>query len=108
MPDYKPVLEELLKALLSLGKDSFMDYKKSAEEDITAFYKSCEKDLEHWITEYASGDIDQDDLSSLVKGQKELLSMEALTQKGIALSALQKFRDDAVDLVLDTIIARVI
>ena len=108
MPDYKQILDELSQELIKLAKSTFINYQKDAEADITAFYNDSKQDLEHWTAEFVLGDIDKDNLTSLIKGQKDILKMEALTQKGITLSTLQQFRDDATNLILNTIFSKLV
>jgi hypothetical protein len=106
MADIKQILGDLSQAVITLAKGTFSNFRKEAEADSIEFLNTSKVDLEKWTLQFANGDIDQDNITSLIKGQKDLLLMNALTEKGIALSTLDQFRNDVINLVLNTVISK--
>jgi ABC-type ATPase with predicted acetyltransferase domain len=58
--------------------------------------------LRRWTRELRDNELTKAEFADLVKGQKDLAQLAALTQAGLALAALQRFRDGLMKLVIDT------
>jgi hypothetical protein len=70
--------------------------------DAKAFLKSTATKLKQWTAELAEGKITRDEFEALVKSQRALAHLEALTQEGIPTASLQRFRNELINLVVDT------
>lgn len=108
MADIKQILGELSQAVITLAKNTFGKFGKAAEADAIEFLNASKVDLGKWTLQFVNGEIDQDNLKSLIKGQKDLLVMNALTEEGIALSVLDQFRTDVMNLVLNTVLSKLV
>ena len=52
-----------------------------------------------------AGQLTQDDFTDLVNGDKDLAKLDAITQAGLALEQVQRFRDALVNLVINAAFA---
>jgi hypothetical protein len=86
--------EELAKTVLKRGV-------KEARADAEAFVKKSAEKLERWTKLLAAGDLTKDEFASLVRSQKDLAELKALTKAGVQASRLQNFRDKLVDVAID-------
>jgi hypothetical protein len=87
--------EELAKTILKRGI-------KEARADAAAFVDKSSEKLERWTRLVAAGELTEDEFRSLVRSQKDLAELSALTKAGIQASRLQKFREKLVDVTVDT------
>jgi hypothetical protein len=74
---------------------------KDARADAEAFIRKSASKLDKWTKQVASGELTQDEFASLVRSQRDLAELSALTQAGIGQVELGKFRDELTGLVLD-------
>jgi hypothetical protein len=87
--------EALAKTILKRGV-------KEARADAAAFVDNSAEKLERWTRLVAAGELTADEFASLVRSQKDLAELSALTKAGIQASRLQKFREKLVDAAVDT------
>ena len=66
---------------------------------------SVKEDLKKWTMALVNGDISEADFKDLLLGQKDLIKMVALKQKGLALIQADKFKSAVFDLIVNTIVA---
>jgi hypothetical protein len=85
-----------------LGKDLFKDFDKEALADARAFLKQSEDDLRQWTRQLSRKEMTKKEFNVLVKGQKDLAELAALTKAGIGLAKLERFRTKLIDLVVDS------
>lgn len=97
--DFKDALED---GIEDLAKETVKDFADEALNDGKAFLRETEDDLKRWTKLLASGDLSQDDFKWLVQSKKDVAQMVALTQKGLALTKIDNFRQGMLDLVVDT------
>jgi hypothetical protein len=86
----------------TLAQDTFQGFVTQAENDAQSFMAQARVDLEQWTSQLASGDLSKDDFADLVSGEKDLATLDALTQEGLALIAIQRFRDGLINLVVQS------
>lgn len=98
--------DEFTAAVLSgskdLAKQLFDGLEDSAQEDAKAFLEKAEADLKRWTKLLAVAEITERDFADLVQAKKALAEIHALTQVGVALTKLERFRSGLIDLVIDT------
>lgn len=97
--------DDLIKAVLEcvkeLAKEIFNGYEEEANKDTTAFIKKTEADLKRWIKLLVDRKLTKQDFNDLVLAKKALAEIHALTQAGIALTKLERFRTSLINLVID-------
>jgi hypothetical protein len=85
-----------------LARDTLGDFPQAATQDANAFLTEARKDLKRWTKLLAQGKINQQDFTDLVEAKRALAEIHALTQTGIALARLERFRTGLIDLVVNT------
>src|SRR5262249_28377664 len=86
----------------ALAKRTLKDFVTQAQNDAQSFMKQAKKDHIRWTNRLAAKKMTKDEFADLVKGQKDLATLNALTQAGLALARLQRFRDALIKLVIDS------
>lgn len=85
-----------------LARGIFDGFEDQAAEDSGAFVDKARTDLERWTVLLEAGAINERDFSDLVQAKRALAEMHALTQLGVGLTRIERFRSGLVDLVIDT------
>ncbi len=94
-------IDAVLEGAKVLAKDSLHGYQSQAAKDAKAFLKKAEADLKRWTKLLASGELTEQDFRDLVQAKEALAEIHALTQAGIALAELERFRSGLIELVVD-------
>ncbi len=92
----------IMAGVKDLAKTEGQDFIKRAQSDATDFITETKDKLQEWTKDLTRGDLPKDEFIHLVKGQKELAQMNALTELGISKTKIQRFRDDLINLVTDS------
>jgi len=101
MSTFDDFREAILKDAEDLAKTVLKRGVKEARADAEAFIKKSAEKLERWTRLLAAGELSKDEFASLVRSQKDLAELKALTKAGIQASRLQKFREKLTDVVID-------
>jgi len=101
MSDFDGFLEAVKEGAKLLAKDAFGGLETQAIEDANSFVQKCEDDLKRWAEHLALGDLDEDDFKDLVEGKAALAEIHALTQAGIGIAKVERFRSGLIDLVVN-------
>jgi hypothetical protein len=102
MSKFDEFVEAVLSGSKDLAKNIFDGFEENAKEDANAFLKKAEVDLKRWTKLLAAKKLTERDFSDLVHAKKALAEIHALTQAGVALTRLERFRSGLIDLVIDT------
>ena len=102
MADFDEFLDVLKKNIEELAEKSWKDYRQAAIDDGEEFLNQCKEDLRRWTKLLAEGQLTQDDFEWLIQSQKDLAEVKALTQAGLTLIRLDRFRNALIDLVIET------
>jgi|ERR1700683_2867840 hypothetical protein len=94
-------LQQVLAGLKTLATGPLASYATEIEQDGQAYLTQAKADLETWTEQLAKGDITKDDFTDNVQGDVDLAKLQALTDAGIGLEALQTLRDSMVNIVID-------
>jgi hypothetical protein len=84
-----------------LARQLFQDSVVAARDDVSDFLAAAQDDLVRWTKQLREGKLTRKQFGSLVRGQKDLATLAALTQAGRAAASLQRFRDGLIDLVVN-------
>ena len=100
MPDFSGFLGALKDGLVTLGKDHAKEFADALMKDGEDFAEKTKDNLKKWGGQLASGDLSPTEFESLVKGQGDLLQMEALKQAGMAAIQVDKLKKGILDTVV--------
>lgn len=103
MVDFNEIFEEIKKSIALLISNTLQDFKKNAEKDVNDFYEKSKEKLQRWTKSLTDGGLTKEDFEFLVKSQKDLLELSALKQAGLAEIRLDKFKNDVLNVVINTI-----
>lgn len=101
--DFSAVLKQLESGLTQLAQKTLSDYLTAAETDGKQILTSLNADIQNWTTELSNGDITANNLVYLVNAKKDLITMDALKQAGLAEIRLDEFKNSAIQLIVTTI-----
>ncbi len=85
-----------------LAKETIDDYIAEAKQDSDAFLNKLKDDLRKWTLQLANNELSKQDFKDLVQAKEALAEIHALTQKGITLARLERFRSGLIELVINT------
>lgn len=102
MSKFDDFVEAVLGGAKDLAKEVFDGLEDNAKADAKAFLDKAESDLKRWTKLLAVKEITERDFADLVQAKKALAEIHALTQAGVALARLERFRSGLIDLVIDT------
>lgn len=98
-PNFRAFWKGLRDELRRLVESSWREYRDAALKDGDAFFRKTREDLERWAALLAKGQLTADEVTWLVRGKKDLATLAALEQAGLALAARDRFRDGLLDLL---------
>jgi hypothetical protein len=101
MAQFDDFIDAVREGAQQLAVGSLRDLAKEARHDADAFLQKTRKDMQNWTKLLAAGDLTKQDFTDLVKAKVALAEIHALTQTGIALADLDRFRSGLVNLVID-------
>ncbi len=102
MADFDAFLETLKAGVVDLAGETIEGYVDQALDDVSSFAHGAREDLEEWAAALDRGDLSEVDFKDLMAAQRAVIQMKALTQEGIAIANLQRFREGLMDLVVNT------
>ena len=91
-------LDVLKPQLEKLAKDTVKDAATEAVETGLGFVRSMQADIADWLEELKSGDLSLEDFEDLLLGEKDLMKITLLTEKGLSAARIEKFRNAVVEL----------
>ncbi len=93
MINFTQILEDFKNELINLSSDLKDDMKDALLKDGLCFMDRSRADLEKWSNLFVAGQLTREDLEWLVRSQKDLIEMEALKQKGLALAGIDRYKN---------------
>ena len=102
MSKFDQFSESVMAGSKALAKEVFGGFEENAKADARAFLERAESDLRRWTALLATGEITERDFADLVLAKKTLADIYSLTQAGLALTQLERFRSGMIDLVIDS------
>jgi len=101
MANFDSFIDVVKDGIGDLAKETLKSAIEQAKDDAEAFLKRSANDLKRWTGMLATGELSKDEFESLVKGLKALAKMHALTQAGISIARINRFRNAVINLVLN-------
>ena len=86
--------------VVDIVKDEAGEFLDQAKDDGKAFLDESKDRLKKWTVMLKEGKLDKEDFAFLIKGQKDLAKMNALTQAGMAAIQIDRIRVAVIDLVI--------
>src|SRR4030095_4395593 len=103
MENFDEILNNIKNAVIELAKNTFIEYAKEAEKDVSAFLEKSKDDIQRYTELLADKKISEQEFGSLLKGKKDLAEMKLLKQQGIALITLDKFKNSLIETIAGVI-----
>lgn len=100
MSKFDEFIDSVLEGTKTLAEELFGDLWEKVTQSSGAFVEKTRDDLLRWTELLAEGRITEQDFGDLVYAKKALLEIAALTQLGISLSTLERFRARFLDLLI--------
>jgi hypothetical protein len=102
--DFQGVLDKLKDEVTNLALSTVKKYKNEAKADALNLLEEMKENLKTWTLLLAEGKLSKKDYEYLVLGQKELIEMNALKQAGLSLIKADEFKNNLLNLVINTVI----
>lgn len=102
MSKFDDLSNAVLKGAKDLAKKNFGGFVDETAKDTQAFLDKAQADLQRWTKLLANGKLTKEDFRDLVQAKKALAEIRALTQAGVTLTKLERFRSDLINLVVDS------
>ncbi|WP_103026774.1 hypothetical protein [Salinibacter altiplanensis] len=102
MPNVDAFFDALRDEITDLAETHLQEMQEAALKDGEAFLNQTRDDLERWSRLLEQGELSQEEFESLVRGQKDLVEMEALKQAGLAAVRAEQFRDALINRIVGT------
>lgn len=100
--DFQTLFDQLKKEVSNVAVTSVEQFKTEAETDAQNLLEYLKQNLQIWTIQLAAGELTKEDFEFLVLGQKELIEMNFLKQKGMALIDLDKLKISLINQVIKT------
>ena len=100
--DFQTLFNQLKKDVSNVAVTSVQQFKNEAETDAQNLLENLKENLQNWTVQLALGAMTKEDFEFLVMGQKELIQMNFLKQKGMALIDLDKLKISLINQIIKT------
>ena len=91
MAAFEDFLTGLKNDVIVFAESEWKNAKGDAIKDGNAFVQSCKADLQTWTNQLAAKQLTVKDFEFLVKGKKDLATLQALKNAGLAQAKLDAF-----------------
>ena len=98
--NFDQFFETLKTGVVDIAKTEAADFLDEAKDDGKEFLEESKDRLLKWTKMLSEGKLDKEDFAFLIKGQKDLAKMNALTQAGMAAIRIDRIRVAVIDLVI--------
>ena len=100
MADFDDFLKALKSELIEIGRDAAEDIQNEVVQDGQAFVNKTREDLQRWTTLLSLGELSREEFEYLLEAKKDLAEMEALKQKGLAMTRIDKLRNAVIGAIV--------
>jgi hypothetical protein len=101
--DFSELLNTVVEGITELLKSTLNNVATDFKADAQQFVEQNKDNLQHWASLYASKKLTAKDLEALLRSSKNLFDMELLKQSGLALIAVDKFKNDAIAVIVNSV-----
>ena len=107
MADFNQIFTDIKNQLGPLAQQDLKEFAGQGKQDAEAFLEQSRANLQNWIQQLASGQIDQDEFTFLVESQKAAAEMTALQAANAGTIRIEQFRNSVFNVVVKTAVAAV-
>jgi hypothetical protein len=100
--DFQTLFDQLKKEVSNVAITSVEKFKTEAEADAQNLLEYLKQNLQIWTLELATGELKKDDFEYLIMAEKELIQMNILKQKGMALIDLDELKIKLINQIIKT------
>jgi methylmalonyl-CoA mutase cobalamin-binding subunit len=100
--NFQTLFDQLKKEVSNVAVTSVQQFKNEAETDAQNLLENLKENLQNWTVQLAAGAMTKEDFEFLVMGQKELIQMNILKQKGMALIDLDQLKIKLINQIVKT------
>ncbi len=108
MVNFEDIFNDIKTQVVDLAKTEVKDYADNAVKDTNEYLQTSKEKLKKWTLLLVDKKIDGDEFGYLVNSQLGLGEMKVLTNIGIAQIKAEKFKDDVIHLVVNTVLTRIL
>lgn len=101
--DIQAILKDLEGQIVDFAKQNVKEFASKAAADGKQLLATLKDDLIRWTQLLTSGQITELEFKLLLKGQKDLIAMSALTKAGLSLVKIDEFKDGLINLIVNVI-----
>jgi hypothetical protein len=101
--NFKEIFNSLKSEIAILAKKTFADNVKEAKKDGLKILDILKTQLEAYTEEMYAGALTKEEFNDLVLGEKAELEMVALKRSGITLVEADKFKENVLKLIVETV-----
>ena len=105
---FDEIFNEIKTKVIGLATDEVKVYKDKAVKDTNEYLQTSKEKLKKWTLLLVDKKIDGEEFEYLVNSQLGLGEMKVLTNVGIAQIKAEKFKNDVINLVVNTVLTRVL
>lgn len=92
----------VLNEAADFARDTLASSASQARADAEDFVNQSAEKLERWTRLLKDGELTRDEFAALVRSQRDLAQLSALTRGGIGIAKAQQFRDKLTDVMIKT------
>lgn len=101
--DIESLLEKIKQEAINETETLAKKYKDSAIEDINQFASYLKESLKLWTEQLEEGKLSIKDFEFLIKGQKDLIQMFQLKQKGLAQVKIDELKESIFIVIIKNV-----
>ena len=107
MPSIDDILKETGEEAVDLVKTNFKELLFQAKDESKTVIKETGEKIEKWLIMRAKGELDDDELESLLNTRKRVVRQFLLTQEISSRARLEKISMGLIDIVVNKFIGKV-
>jgi len=107
MPSIDDILKETGEEAVDLAKTNFKELLFQAKDESKTVIKETGEKIEKWLIMRAKGELDDDELESLLNTRKKVVRQFLLTQEIASRARLERISMGLIDIVVNKFIGKV-
>jgi transcription initiation factor IIE alpha subunit len=107
MPSIDDILKETGEEAVDLAKTNFKELLFQAKDESKTVIKETGEKIEKWLIMRAKGELDDDELESLLNTRKKVVRQFLLTQEIASRARLERISMGLIDIVVNKFIGEV-
>jgi DNA-binding protein H-NS len=107
MADINQILDDIKKQVGPLAEQDLQEFAAQGKQDAQAYLDESKAKLATWVEQLKNGEIDEDDLRSLLESQTVIGEMRALRAANAGTIRIERFRDSFFKAVVSTAVTAI-